>query len=296
MPVRELGVDARRAVRRHHAAARADGRRPADRARGRPDHRPADPLGRRCRGAPAVRSRRGLVHPRRDPARPARARRRGRRHRLLRGAVHARLLPHRGPSVARLRDREGVHVPRADGLARPDGTAVDDGRRLPSGAGRGRRATSSSCSTAGSAASARPTTASSSSPTSGASSRAFGGRPDDPLRDRDAPRSSSDLAEAGGDVIGVDHRVSLADAWRRVGYDRGVQGNLDAARLLAGWEATEAVRRRCSTRPSGRPGHVFNLGHGVLPDDRHRPAPPARRLRPRETARTGAGTVAEVVA
>ena len=90
------------------------------------------------------------------------------------------------------------------------------------------------------------------------------------------------LADAGGDVIGLDHRVSLADAWRRVGDDRGVQGNLDSARLLAGWEATRAgARRRPPTRPAGRTGHVFNLGHGVLPDDRHRPPAAARRPRPR---------------
>jgi uroporphyrinogen decarboxylase len=74
------------------------------------------------------------------------------------------------------------------------------------------------------------------------------------------------MAEAGGDVIGIDHRVSLADAWRRVGYDRGIQGNLDAARVLAGWEATEAGARAVLAEAGGRPGHVFNLGHGVLPD------------------------------
>ncbi len=74
------------------------------------------------------------------------------------------------------------------------------------------------------------------------------------------------MAEAGGDVIGVDHRVSLSDAWRRVGYDRGVQGNLDAARVLAGWEATEAGARAVLAEAAGRPGHVFNLGHGVLPE------------------------------
>jgi uroporphyrinogen decarboxylase len=74
-----------------------------------------------------------------------------------------------------------------------------------------------------------------------------------------------DLADAGGDVIGLDHRVSLADAWRRVGTDRGVQGNLDAARLLAGWEATEAGARAVLDAAGGRPGHIFNLGHGVLP-------------------------------
>jgi len=74
------------------------------------------------------------------------------------------------------------------------------------------------------------------------------------------------LAEAGGDVIGLDHRVSLADAWERVGLGRGVQGNLDAARLLGGWEATRAGARAVLDEAAGRPGHVFNLGHGVLPE------------------------------
>jgi uroporphyrinogen decarboxylase len=73
------------------------------------------------------------------------------------------------------------------------------------------------------------------------------------------------MAEAGGDLIGVDHRVSLAGAWRRIGEDRGIQGNLDAARLLAGWEATKAGARIVLDEAAGRPGHVFNLGHGVLP-------------------------------
>jgi uroporphyrinogen decarboxylase len=74
------------------------------------------------------------------------------------------------------------------------------------------------------------------------------------------------MAGAGGDVIGIDHRVSLGDAWRRVGDDRGIQGNLDAARVLAGWEATEAGARAVLAEAEGRPGHVFNLGHGVLPE------------------------------
>jgi uroporphyrinogen decarboxylase len=74
------------------------------------------------------------------------------------------------------------------------------------------------------------------------------------------------MADAGGDVIGIDHRVSLADAWRRVGYDRGIQGNLDAARVLAGWDATEAGARAVLAAADGRPGHIFNLGHGVLPE------------------------------
>ena len=74
------------------------------------------------------------------------------------------------------------------------------------------------------------------------------------------------MAEAGGDVIGVDQRVSLDEAWRRIGHDRGIQGNLDAARLLAGWDATEAGARAILAEADGRPGHVFNLGHGVLPE------------------------------
>ncbi len=74
------------------------------------------------------------------------------------------------------------------------------------------------------------------------------------------------MAEAGGDVIGLDHRVSLADGWRRVGFQRGVQGNLDAARLLAGWDATRDGARAVLDEAAGRPGHIFNLGHGVLPE------------------------------
>ena len=73
------------------------------------------------------------------------------------------------------------------------------------------------------------------------------------------------MADAGGDIIGIDHRMSLAEGWRRIGPERGVQGNLDAARLLAGWDATEAGARVVLDDADGRPGHVFNLGHGVLP-------------------------------
>ena len=74
------------------------------------------------------------------------------------------------------------------------------------------------------------------------------------------------MADAGGDVIGIDHRMSLADAWRRIGPGRGIQGNLDASRLLAGWEATERGARTVLDAAAGRPGHIFNLGHGVLPE------------------------------
>jgi uroporphyrinogen decarboxylase len=77
----------------------------------------------------------------------------------------------------------------------------------------------------------------------------------------------ADMAEAGGDVIGVDFRTPLDDAWRRVGgaNARGVQGNLDPAALLAPWEAVEREARAVLDEAADRDGHVFNLGHGVLP-------------------------------
>lgn len=71
------------------------------------------------------------------------------------------------------------------------------------------------------------------------------------------------LAEAGGDAISVDWRIPLDEAWERVGHDRAVQGNLDPARLLAGREAALAGAREVLRRAAGRPGHVFNLGHGM---------------------------------
>ncbi len=74
------------------------------------------------------------------------------------------------------------------------------------------------------------------------------------------------MREAGGDVIGLDWRVDLGDAWRTVGYDRAIQGNLDPALLLGPWPVIEDGARRVIEAAGGRPGHIFNLGHGVLPD------------------------------
>jgi uroporphyrinogen decarboxylase len=71
---------------------------------------------------------------------------------------------------------------------------------------------------------------------------------------------------AGGDVIGVDWRMPLDIAWERIGHDRGIQGNLDGAALLGPWERAEAGARDVLERAGGRPGHIFNLGHGVLPE------------------------------
>ena len=76
----------------------------------------------------------------------------------------------------------------------------------------------------------------------------------------------SSMARVGGDVIGLDWRLPLDDGWELVGEDRGVQGNLDPAVLLGPWERVDADVRDVLERAGGRPGHLFNLGHGVLPD------------------------------
>ena len=73
------------------------------------------------------------------------------------------------------------------------------------------------------------------------------------------------MAEAGGDVIGLDWRIPLDAGWATVGSGRAVQGNLDPAVLLGPWERVEAAARDVLARAGGRPGHIFNLGHGVLP-------------------------------
>ena len=93
------------------------------------------------------------------------------------------------------------------------------------------------------------------------------------------------MAAAGGDVIGLDWRTPLAEGWQRVGHDRGVQGNLDPALLLGPWARVEASTEAILQAAGGRPGHIFNLGHGVLPD-----TDPAslRRLRELVHARTAA--------
>ena len=74
------------------------------------------------------------------------------------------------------------------------------------------------------------------------------------------------MADAGGDVIGLDWRIPLDRGWDEVGEERGVQGNLDPAVLLGPWERAETAALDVLARADGRPGHVFNLGHGVLPD------------------------------
>lgn len=73
------------------------------------------------------------------------------------------------------------------------------------------------------------------------------------------------LTEAGGDVIGVDWRIDLETAWRRIGFDRAVQGNLDPVALFAPREELRRQVERVLQSVAGRSGHIFNLGHGILP-------------------------------
>ena len=72
------------------------------------------------------------------------------------------------------------------------------------------------------------------------------------------------FAEAGGDVIGVDWRIGLADAWKRVG-SVALQGNLDPAILCGPWKDLQKAADRILKEAKGKRGHIFNLGHGVLP-------------------------------
>ena len=74
------------------------------------------------------------------------------------------------------------------------------------------------------------------------------------------------MASAGSDLMSIDWRVRLDDAWRRIGFDRGVQGNLDPVYPLAGWDVARRGAEDVLARAGGRVGHVFNLGHGVMPE------------------------------
>jgi uroporphyrinogen decarboxylase len=76
----------------------------------------------------------------------------------------------------------------------------------------------------------------------------------------------ADLAEAGGHVVGVDWRQPLDEAWRTLGTERGIQGNLDPALLFAPRDRMLVAADDILDRAGGRPGHIFNLGHGVLPN------------------------------
>ena len=75
----------------------------------------------------------------------------------------------------------------------------------------------------------------------------------------------SELREAGGDVLGADWRAPIDEAWEKIGPDRGIQGNLDPTLLLGPIERVFAATDDILERVGGRPGHIFNLGHGILP-------------------------------
>ena len=82
--------------------------------------------------------------------------------------------------------------------------------------------------------------------------------------------SSSTLLElmkrAGGDVIGLDWRVDIREAWARLGFDVAIQGNLDPVILFGPVDLIKRETKRILDRVEGRPGHIFNLGHGILPN------------------------------
>ena len=75
----------------------------------------------------------------------------------------------------------------------------------------------------------------------------------------------ADLRDAGGDVIGIDWRTPIDEGWARIGDDRAVQGNLDPTLLLGPLDRIFAAADDVLARTAGRPGHIFNLGHGILP-------------------------------
>ena len=74
------------------------------------------------------------------------------------------------------------------------------------------------------------------------------------------------MREAGGDVIGLDWRVDLREAWQRLGEDVAVMGNLDPVALFAPKDFIRAQAQKILERAQNRPGHIFNLGHGILPE------------------------------
>jgi uroporphyrinogen decarboxylase len=71
------------------------------------------------------------------------------------------------------------------------------------------------------------------------------------------------VVKAGGDVIGIDWRINLDTAWSRIGYDKAIQGNLDPFTLFAPPKLIEEKVKRILEMAGNRPGHIFNLGHGI---------------------------------
>jgi uroporphyrinogen decarboxylase len=74
------------------------------------------------------------------------------------------------------------------------------------------------------------------------------------------------MKETGADVIGLDWRIPLDEGWDRLGANVAVQGNLDPVLLFADWKTVQARAEEILRRAGGKPGHIFNLGHGILPE------------------------------
>jgi len=74
------------------------------------------------------------------------------------------------------------------------------------------------------------------------------------------------MSETGAEVMGLDWRIPLDEGWKAVGVKHAVQGNLDPVLLFAGWEELKARAEDILRRAAGRAGHIFNLGHGILPE------------------------------
>jgi uroporphyrinogen decarboxylase len=74
------------------------------------------------------------------------------------------------------------------------------------------------------------------------------------------------MKQTGAEVIGLDWRIPLDAGWQSMGYKGAVQGNLDPVLLFADWKELKARAEDILRRAAGRPGHIFNLGHGILPE------------------------------
>ncbi|HEY7354301.1 MAG TPA: uroporphyrinogen decarboxylase family protein, partial [Terriglobales bacterium] len=76
----------------------------------------------------------------------------------------------------------------------------------------------------------------------------------------------SSMKETGADVIGLDWRIPLDEGWKRIGNAGAIQGNLDPVALFADWKQVKTRAQAVLDRAGARPGHIFNLGHGILPE------------------------------
>ena len=74
------------------------------------------------------------------------------------------------------------------------------------------------------------------------------------------------MSETGAEVIGLDWRIPLDEGWRTVGHNHAVQGNLDPVLLFASWQELKQRAEHILRLADARPGHIFNLGHGILPN------------------------------